>query len=84
MRIHYRETGDGIEIVRCFGTDGKIELPGMIGGRPVTRAAAYAFSGRKDHEDEDVLVRRRREGSSGSRSSSWREKPWRVCSFPIR
>lgn len=62
MRIHYRETGDGIEIVRCFGTDGKIELPGMIGGRPVTRAAAYAFSGRKDHEDEDILVCETEEG----------------------
>lgn len=56
MRIHYRETEDGIEIVRCFGTDGIIELPGEIMGRPVTRAAAYAFSARKDHEDADVLV----------------------------
>lgn len=56
MRIHYRETEEGIEIVRCFGADGNIELPGQIQGRPVTRAAAYAFSARKAQEDEEVLV----------------------------
>ena len=56
MRIHYRETEEGIEIVRCFGTDGNIELPEEIKGRPVTRAAAYAFSARKAQEDEEVLV----------------------------
>ena len=56
MRIHYRETESGIEIVRCFGTDGKAELPAVISGIPVTRAAAYAFSARKAQEDEDVLV----------------------------
>ncbi len=62
MRIHYRETEDGVEIVRCFGMDGRIELPGMLGGRPVTRAAAYAFSDRKGHEDQDVLVCETEEG----------------------
>ena len=56
MRIHYRETEEGIEIVRCFGADGNIELPEEIKGRPVTRAAAYAFSARKAQEDEEVLV----------------------------
>ena len=56
MRIHYRETESGIEIVRCFGADGDVELPAVIGGKPVTRAAAYAFSARKAQEDEDVLV----------------------------
>lgn len=56
MRIHYRETEEGIEIVRCFGADGNIELPGQIQGRPVTRAAAYAFSARKAQEDEEALV----------------------------
>ena len=56
MRIHYRETESGIEIVRCFGADGNVELPAVIAGKPVTRAAAYAFSARKAQEDEDVLV----------------------------
>ena len=56
MRIHYRETESGIEIVRCFGADGNVELPAVIGGKPVTRAAAYVFSARKAQEDEDVLV----------------------------
>lgn len=56
MRIHYRETEDGIEIVRCFGADGNIELPEEIGGKPVTRAAAYAFSTRKGQEEQEILV----------------------------
>ena len=43
MRIHYRETESGIEIVRCFGADGNVELPAVIGGKPVTRAAADPF-----------------------------------------
>lgn len=62
MRIYYRETEEGIEIVRCFGADGNIELPGQIQGRPVTRAAAYAFSARKAQEDEEVLVYETDEG----------------------
>lgn len=56
MRIHYRKTEQGIEIVRCYGSDGKIELPGEISGKAVTRAAAYAFSTGKSREEEDVLV----------------------------
>ena len=56
MKIHYRETEGGVEIVRCFGSDPDVELPGQIGGKPVIRAAAYAFSARKDREEEDVLV----------------------------
>ncbi len=56
MRIHYRESEGGIEIVRCFGADGKVELPAVISGMPVIRAAAYAFSDRKAQEEKDVLV----------------------------
>lgn len=56
MKIHYRETEGGIEIVRCFGSDPQVELPGQIEGKPVVRTAAYAFSARKDREDEDVRV----------------------------
>ena len=62
MRIHYRETEYGIEIMRCFGADGNIELPGEISGKPVTRAAAYAFSARKDYEEEDTLICETEEG----------------------
>ncbi len=56
MRIHYRETEDGIEIVRCFGADPQIVLPEQICGKPVVRAAAYAFSDRKGREEDDVQV----------------------------
>ena len=56
MRIHYRNTEGGIEVVRCFGTDGRVEIPEQIGGKPVAAVAAYAFSARKDREDEDVQI----------------------------
>lgn len=56
MKVHYRIIDDGIEIVRCFGTDPEIVIPEVIDGRTVKRMAPYAFSARKDHEDEDVLV----------------------------
>lgn len=56
MRIEYRETDGGAEIVRCYGTDPYAELPEEIRGMPVVRVAAYTFSARKDSEDEDVLV----------------------------
>ena len=85
MRIHYRETESGIEIVRCFGADGKVELPAVISGMPVTRAAAYAFSARKAQEDEDVLVCETEDGRLfGSRSNSLPERQWRVLASRIR
>ena len=43
MRIHYRVTGEQIEIIRCFGTDPQIVLPERIEGLPVVRTAAYAL-----------------------------------------
>ena len=56
MKLHYRIINDEVEIVRCFGADPALELPEEINGRPVKRMAPYAFSARKDREDEDVLV----------------------------
>lgn len=62
MKVHYRIIDDGIEIVRCFGSDPEIVIPDMIEGRTVKRMAPYAFSARKDHEDEDVLIFSTEEG----------------------
>ncbi|HJA66083.1 hypothetical protein B5F07_09890 [Lachnoclostridium sp. An169] len=56
MKIHYRENQGKIEIVRCFGNDPEVALPESIGGKPVVRTAPYAFSARKNMEEEDVLV----------------------------
>ena len=36
----------------CFGVDPEIVVPEVIGSRRVKRMAPYAFSARKDHEDE--------------------------------
>ena len=30
MKIYYREKSGGIEILRCFGMEGRVEIPGMI------------------------------------------------------
>lgn len=57
MTIHYRiRKEDEIEIVRCFGTDGRVVIPAEIEGKKVTSAAPYTFSEHKDSEDTDVLV----------------------------
>lgn len=55
MRIQYRIQNNEIEIVRCFGNDPKIVLPGCIEGKHVHSVAAYAFSDRKGKEETDVL-----------------------------
>lgn len=55
MKIHYRKIENGIEIVRCYGTDSLVVLPKQIEDEPVIRVAAYTFSARKREEDEDVL-----------------------------
>lgn len=33
MKIYYREKSGGIEILRCFGIEGRVEIPGMIDGK---------------------------------------------------
>ena len=48
MKIYYREKSGGIEILRCFGIEGRVEIPGMIDGKLVISAAPYAFSSHMD------------------------------------
>ena len=56
MKIQYRIAADGsAEILRCYGSDPRIVLPGQIDGRTVTAVAAYAFSDRKTSEEAEVL-----------------------------
>lgn len=55
MKIQYRKVKNGIEIVRCFGTEPYVVLPTQIEGLPIIRVAAYTFSSRKSEEDADVL-----------------------------
>lgn len=56
MRIHYQIRNNSIEIIRCFGTDPLVLLPEKIAGYPVRRIAAYAFSEKKETEEEDVFL----------------------------
>ena len=55
MKIYYREKSGGIEILRCFGIEGRVEIPGMIDGRLVISAAPYAFSSHMD-EKENIRI----------------------------
>ena len=50
MKIYYREKSGGIEILRCFGIESRVEIPEIIDGKMVISAAPYAFS---SHMDED-------------------------------
>lgn len=54
MKIHYRVSEDGIEIVRCFGADGHVVIPEQIEEKPVVKTAPYAFSARKAEEEINV------------------------------
>lgn len=52
MKIYYREKSGGIEILRCFGIEGRVEIPGMIDDKLVVSAASYAFSSHMDEKEE--------------------------------
>ena len=52
MKIYYREKSGGIEILRCFGMEGRVEIPGMIDDKLVISAAPYAFSNHMDEKEE--------------------------------
>ena len=54
MKIYYREKSGGIEILRCFGIEGRVEIPGMIDGKLVISAAPYAFSSHMDEKCQPV------------------------------
>ena len=52
MKIYYREKSGGVEILRCFGIEGRVEIPGMIEDKLVVSAASYAFSSHMDEKEE--------------------------------
>lgn len=52
MKIYYREKSGGIEILRCFGIEGRVEIPGMIENKLVISAAPYAFSCHMDEKED--------------------------------
>lgn len=52
MKIYYREKSGGIEILRCFGIESRVEIPGMIDDKLVISAAPYSFSSHMDEKEE--------------------------------
>lgn len=79
MKVHYRLVNEGIEIVRCFGTDSEITVPEEIDGRPVKRMSPYAFL--SDTPGRQTLIslsmRRTLTGCSAVRKRFWQEMRWR-------
>ena len=84
MKIHYRVSGEGIEIVRCFGTDSQVVIPEQIEGKPVIKAAPYAFSARKDKEEIDVQTYDTDQiGQRSAEENCLQAMRWRKSFFPI-
>ena len=85
MKIYYREKSGGIEILRCFGIEGRVEIPGMIDDKLVISAAPYAFSSHMD-EKEDLKNASLWEVcqmvlSLAEKSMFWQEMTWRRLFF---
>ncbi len=55
MKLYYRIRDNEIEIIRSFGNDTRVVLPGYIHGIPVTKVAPYAFSMHKEEEPASYL-----------------------------
>ena len=56
MRIQYRIQNNEIEIVRCFGNDPKIVLPGCIEGKHVRSVASYAFRSERERRNGRIRI----------------------------
>ncbi len=52
MKIYYKEKSGGIEILRCFGIESRVEIPELIDEKMVISAAPYAFSSHMDEKEE--------------------------------
>ena len=52
MKIYYKEKSGGIEILRCFGIESRVEIPELIDEKMVISAAPYAFSCHMDEKEE--------------------------------
>ena len=83
MKIYYREKSGGIEILRCFGIEGRVEIPGMIDGKLVISAAPYAFSSHMDEKEElmPACGKCQRVLGLAEKSMFWQEMTWRRLFF---
>lgn len=84
MKIYYREKSGGIEILRCFGIEGRVEIPGMIDGKLVISAAPYAFSSHMDEKEDlkmPVCGKCQMVLSLAEKSMFWQEMTWRRLCF---
>ena len=83
MKIYYREKSGGIEILRCFGIEGRVEIPGMIEDKLVVSAASYAFSSHMDEKEElkNACLWEMSVLDLAEKSMFWQEKMWRRLFF---
>ena len=84
MKIYYREKSGGIEILRCFGMGGRVEIPGMIEDKLVVSAAPYAFSSHMDEKEElkNACLWKVSDGLGlEEKNMFWQEMTWRRLFF---
>lgn len=84
MKIYYREKSGGIEILRCFGIESRVEIPEIIDGKMVISAAPYAFSSHMDEDEElkNASVWEMEDGLDlAGKSMFWLEMRWRRLFF---
>ena len=56
MKLDYKLTPHGIDIIRCYGISSEVIIPSDINGTKVVSVAPYCFSDKKRQEDTDVLT----------------------------
>lgn len=50
----YEKAGDGIRVLRCYGTSSRVVIPKKLEGLPVTELSAYAFAKETEKEPENT------------------------------
>lgn len=52
QEFSYQVVNDGICILRCYGENGRVEIPEQLEGLPVTELSDYAFAEKMEQEPE--------------------------------
>ena len=55
LKCLYKENGDSVTILRCYGEYGRIVLPESINGKKVTELGDYIFSEDMRHKPEGKI-----------------------------
>ena len=56
MRWEYKIENGEATIIRCYGTEQRVEVPEMVDGYPVTKLADYVFSSSRREPDQETAI----------------------------